>query len=146
MLKRMRLLEKKKSDEGSAVIEFVLMAIPLFIPALLFFLSMQRIAINELQMENLARQSLRAFVTANSLSDGHQRVQFVLDKFSEMDSGNGVNRAKFTYNISCGGQKCLTPGSTVKIDLYRTLETYADDKNPRKVVASASGTVDKWRQ
>ena len=146
MLKRMRLLEQKKSDEGSAVIEFVLMAIPLFIPALLFFLSMQRIAINELQMENLARQSLRAFVTANSLSEGHQRVQFVLDKFSEMDSGNGGNRAKFTYNISCGGQKCLTPGSTVKIDLYRTLETYADDKNLRKVVASASGTVDKWRQ
>lgn len=136
------------SESGSAVLEFILVATPLFIPALLFFMSMQQVANQEMQVENLARQALRAFTTAESVAQGHQRINFVLDRYSEMESSNGKSRSsdKFTYNISCGGQKCLTPGSTVKIELYRAVSAQLGDDNSRKVAASAVGVVDKWRQ
>ena len=135
-------------ENGSAVLEFVLIATPLFIPALLFFMSMQQVANQEMQVENLARQALRAFTTAESVAQGHQRINFVLDRYSEMESSNGKSRSsdKFTYNISCGGQKCLTPGSTVKIELYRAVNARLGEGDSRKVTASAVGVVDKWRQ
>ena len=137
-----------ESENGSAVLEFVLIATPLFIPALLFFMSMQQVANQEMQVENLARQALRAFTTAESVAQGHQRINFVLDRYSELESSNGKSRSsdKFTYNISCGGQKCLTPGSTVKIELYRAVNAQLGEGDSRKVTASAVGVVDKWRQ
>jgi hypothetical protein len=125
-------------EEGSAVVEFVLIALPLFLPAMLFFSALHSTARTEIDLSNLARQSLRAFITSEDLSTGHQRVKFVLDKFRQIDSGNG-----FTYNISCGSEKCLTPGSLVKIELYREFNAEVD--RTRKAVAVAQGYVDKWR-
>ena len=143
-----RIHSESDSDAGSAVLEFILIATPLFIPALLFFMSMQHVANQEMLVENLARQALRAFTTAESVTQGHQRINFVLDSYSKMESPHGKSRSseKFTYNISCGGQKCLTPGSTVRIELYRAVSTQLGDGDSRKVAASAVGVVDKWRQ
>ena len=64
--------ESKRSDreEGSAVVEFVLIATPLFLPALLFFMAMQNTAMEEIRVQNLARQTVRAFVTADSVTQG----------------------------------------------------------------------------
>lgn len=146
----------RDSEEGSAITEFVLIATPLFIPMLLFFMSLQNVAMEEIRVENLARQTLRAFVTAESISLGHQRIDYILDRFSELEKEKG-RETKFTYNISCGGQRCLTPGSRVRIDLYRAFKTddfgiskgrisTEIDKQERKAVASATGVVDKWRE
>jgi Flp pilus assembly protein TadG len=141
-----------EDDDGSAVVEFVLIAVPLFIPALIFFLALHNAARAEMDLSNIARQSLRAFVTAENLDQGHERVKFVLDQFVALEASNGSARPskeKFTYNISCGAEKCLTPGTLVRIELFRTLE---DDvlgiglKNrSRKAVAVAQSYVDKWR-
>ena len=149
------------SEEGSAITEFALIATPLFIPALLFFMALQNTARQEISVENLARQTVRAFVTAETVSLGHQRIAYILDQYSELESKNG-EVARFTYNISCGGQKCLTPGSRVRIDLYRefitdnftTIESTTQSDGiyiepagqTRKAIASATGIVDKWRE
>ena len=149
------------SEEGSAITEFVLIATPLFIPALLFFMAVHNTARQEISVENLARQTVRAFVTAETVSLGHQRIAYILEQYSELENKNG-EVARFTYNISCGGQKCLTPGSRVRIDLYRefitdnftTIESTTQSDGiyiepagqTRKVIASATGIVDKWRE
>ena len=149
------------SEEGSAITEFVLIATPLFIPALLFFMALQNTARQEISVENLARQTVRAFVTAETVSLGHQRIAYILEQYSELENKNG-EVARFTYNISCGGQKCLTPGSRVRIDLYRefitdnftTIESTTQSDGiyiepagqTRKAIASATGIVDKWRE
>ena len=141
----LRALRSKKDDEGSAVVEFVLIAIPLFLPALLFFSSMHNAARTEIDLTNLARQSLRAFVTAESLNEGHQRVRFVLDRFSELEASEGSfsQDNKFTYNISCGAERCHSPGTMVRIELFRSFK--GEEGRNRKAVAVAQGYVDKWR-
>ncbi|MFM8752248.1 MAG: TadE/TadG family type IV pilus assembly protein [Actinomycetota bacterium] len=105
-------------EEGSAVVEFVLIAIPLFIPALLFFMAISSVAMEEMKVENLARQTLRAFVTADSISEGHQRITYVLDRYSEIES-KAQRRYGFTYNLSCSNDYCLTPGTKLRIELFR---------------------------
>lgn len=137
--------DSKSKEEGSAVTEFVLIATPLFLPALLFFLSMQGAAMEEMRVENLARQTLRAFVTAKDTQQGHQRIHYVLEKFSELDSQRN-KEFSFTYKIDCGGQECLTPGSKVKIELFKTFSTELDNGQSRKAVAVATSMVDRWRE
>ena len=100
----------------------------------------------------MARQSLRAFVTAENLSEGHERVKFVLDQSVKLEASDNSPKSSnhgFTYNISCGAEKCLTPGTLVRIELFRELN---DDvlgigvvNRHRKAVAVAQGYVDKWR-
>ena len=142
----------ERDDEGSAVVEFVLIAAPLFIPALIFFLALHNAARTEIDLSNVARQSLRAFVTAENLSEGHERVKFVLDQFVALEASDNSSKSsnqRFTYNISCGAEKCLTPGTLVRIELFRALNddvfgNGAVNRN-RKAVAVAQGYVDKWR-
>ena len=135
---RWQLSKSEKDDEGSAVVEFVLIAAPLFLPVLLFFSALHNTARTEIELSNLARQSLRVFVTAEDLNSGHQRVKFVLKQFEALDSLN-----RFTYNITCGAERCLTPGSLVKMELFR--EFLGEENQRRKAVAVAEGYVDKWR-
>ena len=163
-------MKLREEEEGSAVAEFVLIATPLFLPALLFFMAMQNTAMEEMRVQNLARQTVRAFITAESAAQGHQRIKYVLDRYSEMES-KGSKRYGFTYNVDCGGAKCLTPGSQVKIELYRTFDiesmeseaaaasawngptssnehsrNQGETKRSRKATAVAIGVVDKWRE
>ena len=140
-------LEENKSEQGSAVTEFVLIATPLFIPALLFFNAIHSTATEEINVSHIARQAVRAFATAPDLSTGHQRVKFVLDKFSELENRGTSNRYEFTYNISCGAEGCLTPGSLIELELYRRISPVlgVSDSENRKSKAVARTYVDKWR-
>lgn len=157
-------------EEGSAIVEFVLIATPLFLPALLFFMAMQNTAMEEMRVENLARQTVRAFTTADSIAQGHQRIKYILNRYSELESKSS-KRYGFTYNIDCGGVGCLTPGSRVRIELFRTFDSESmeseaaatnawsgpsssnkysgnqgETRQSRKAVAVAIGIVDKWRE
>ena len=167
--RRQRLASGLEFDErGSAISEFVLIATPLFLPALLFFNAMHNTADEEINTSMLARQAVRAFATAPDLFTGHQRVKVILDQYAKLESsqssesslGNGYSgysgysltsdrqvRNEFTYNIKCFADNCLTPGSLVEIKLYRKVESidgFEVSKN-RKASAVARTYVDKWR-
>ena len=147
-------MNRNSDESGSAIAEFVLIATPLFIPALIFFSSIQQSAKEEMTVSTLARQSLRAFITADNLSLGHQRIRFLLDQYQELEN-QGRNsddlRPGFTYNVSCQSQGCLKPGSLVELSLYRSfeIEVYDSDQmakvENRKAAAVVRGYVDKWR-
>ena len=153
-------------ERGSAIAEFVLIATPLFLPALLFFTAIQGTLSQEMNVSYLARQSVRAFVTADDLQVGHQRVKFILDRYSALESESSGRNNKsygFTYNITCSAEKCLTPGSLVEIKLFREFKVQSWDgivpsaatdtsdtgygivRSERKAVAVARSYVDKWR-
>ena len=59
-----RLIKSLKSEEGSASVEFVLLAIPLFLPILLFLNHFATLSNSELVARTLVRESLRAYVTS----------------------------------------------------------------------------------
>ena len=147
-------MNRNSDESGSAIAEFVLIATPLFIPALIFFSSMQQSAKEEMTVSTLARQSLRAFVTADNLSLGHQRIRFLLDQYQEIENKERASDdllPGFAYNISCQSQGCLKPGSLVELSLYRSFEIEVHDFDKsvagenRKAGAVVRGYVDKWR-
>ena len=141
-------------ERGSAISEFVLIATPLFLPALLFFNALHNTAEEEINTSMLARQTVRAFATAPDLMTGHQRVKTILDQYAKLETaGSSKNstsqfRNEFTYNIKCFADNCLTPGSLVELELYRKVEPinrFEISKN-RKASAVARTYVDRWRE
>lgn len=144
-------IEQIRSDQsGSAVVEFVMIATPLFIPAVLFFNAMQNTAKEEMNTSYIARQAVRAFATAPDALTGHWRIKYILDEFSKLDNNNYLNGDAvygFTYRINCSTDQCLTPGALVELKLYRVIPAVngvIDSKN-RKASAVARTYVDKWR-
>jgi hypothetical protein len=166
--------ESSFGERGSAISEFVLIATPLFLPALLFFNAMNNTAKEEMNTSMLARQAVRAFVTAPDLMTGHQRVKVILDQYAELEGARGFGgtsgtsgtsgsgnlgglensgrltsptRYEFTYNIKCYAEKCLEPGSLVELELYRKIESIdkIESSKDRKASAVARSYVDKWR-
>jgi hypothetical protein len=155
-------------ERGSAISEFVLIATPLFLPALLFFNAMNNTAKEEMNTSMLARQAVRAFVTSPDLMTGHQRVKVILDQYAKLEGTRGIGatagsgnlgglentgsltsptRYEFTYNIKCYAEKCLEPGSLVELELYRKVEPIdkIEASKDRKASAVARSYVDKWR-
>ncbi|MFM9142296.1 MAG: hypothetical protein ACKOOK_05500 [Actinomycetota bacterium] len=70
-------------ETGSATAEFVLLALPLFLPALLFFLSISNSANSEMEASFLARQSVSAFASAADDAEAHVRVNALLSAFQK---------------------------------------------------------------
>jgi len=67
------------AENGSAIVEFLLLAIPLFVPLSLFLASINSASSLNIQAKNLARQAVRAYVTSPSIELAINRVQKIVD-------------------------------------------------------------------
>jgi hypothetical protein len=65
----MQFLHKLKNESGSAVVEFVALALPLFVPVIIFLSQFAVLSNDEFIVRTLARESVRAYIlSANDLS------------------------------------------------------------------------------
>jgi hypothetical protein len=63
------LLRRLKNENGSAVVEFVALALPLFVPVIIFLSQFAGLSNDEFIVRSLARESVRAYIlSANDLS------------------------------------------------------------------------------
>ena len=83
-------LRFSEEQRGSATSEFVLLALPLFVPALIFFASISQVSRAEMEGSMLAREALKAFTTGQDDREGHLRVRLLLNQYGEL-STRGAN-------------------------------------------------------
>jgi hypothetical protein len=104
----------RTNDDGSAIIEFVWLAVLLMIPlvyVVLAALSVQRAAFAS---TTAAREAARAYATAGSDADGEQRAEAAVALAMH---DQGVAWAPIGRVISCG-ECTFAPGSTFSVDLH----------------------------
>ena len=125
----------KKSDKGSATAEFVIFTLPFFTAFLILIttVSSKTLAISE--SENLARQTVRAFVTSPSSDLAMARAYQVVEIYKSKRSVSGNQMRQIELDISCSFYPCFSPGNMVTA-------TITVGKNEK---ASASEYVDLWR-
>ena len=106
-----------RRDDGSAVVEFVWLAVLLLLPlvyVVLAALSVQRAAFAETAA---AREAARAYATAGSDALGEQRAEQAI---SLVMHDHGIDWSAAGRVISCGA--CTyAPGSTFVVELRRTV-------------------------
>ena len=126
-------------ERGSATTEFVLLALPLFLPALLFFLSLSNSANSEMEVSFLARQAVNAFVGGKNDLEAHIRVDALLKEFQKNEMADKSNEGIIKYSIHCSDFPCITRGGEVELTLQ-----IEDSANNTSSTSIARSTVDKW--
>ncbi len=156
-------------EEGSAVAEFVLLALPLFLPALLFFITLANSINSEMEASMLARQAVSAFVSGQDDGRAHSRVRLLLKEYEKLyyqeirtkieennfNNPHNSTDQRISYVVDCEANPCIAPGVKVQLTLYLEYSVEnkiaAINKSPsringdRRAIASATAYVDKWR-
>ncbi|MEY2723139.1 MAG: hypothetical protein EBW33_04890 [Actinobacteria bacterium] len=154
-------------ERGSATSEFILIALPLFLPALLFFVSISQVSRAEMEASMLAREALKAFVSSDNDAEAHLRTRLLLSQYSELTASERKTRSSQNslserYSISCSTYPCIQPGTQVELTLFSLIDVESEisgiEQTPgnawgvngnqiekrRVAIASARGYVDKW--
>ena len=125
----------KKSDNGSATAEFVIFTLPFFTAFLILITTVSSKTLAISVSENLARQTVRAFVTSPSSDLAMARAYQVVEIYKSKRSVSGNQMRQIDLEISCNFYPCFSPGNMVTA-------TITVGKNEK---ASASEYVDLWR-
>ena len=137
--KSQRLLAKTSS--GSAISEFLIFTLPFFAALLLVTMNVYQHSVATNEAKNLARQSLRAFISSpkNELADA--RGKQVIENYEENISNQDRDRRKFEIEFRCSNNPCLTPGGSVTAVVRVTIE----GQQGGEIIGSATEYVDLWR-
>ena len=133
------LLRKLKNENGSAVLEFVALALPLFIPVIIFLSSFATVSNDEFIVRTLARESVRAYIlSANDLSATINARNTM--KIGARELGLNEERIKdLNFTVDCAGLLCITPNNKVEITI-----TLRSQDGKRVSTATARETVSPW--
>jgi hypothetical protein len=127
-------------DKGSASVEFVLLAIPLFLPILLFLNHFSTLSNSELVARTLVRESLRAYVTAPNNEVAPSRAWQVLTVGGRAEglAENQISAMDISYQ--CSTTPCISPNGRIRATLKMPLP-----KENRTVIAEAEEFISPWQ-
>lgn len=104
-----RVRDRFADEGGTAVIEFVWLAVLLLVPLIYLVLCLARLQAGSYAVTQAARESARAFVTAEDDRAASSRSQAAADIAFEDQGFVGQGG----LSVSCTGTPCLTPGESV---------------------------------
>ena len=124
-----------KSDPGSAIAEFVIFTLPFFTAFLILITAIQNRSMAISESKNLARQSVRAFVSSPNEELARMRAYQVVEIYKSKQSRTARSLREIELDLTCSSYPCFKPGNLVT----------ATVKVGNDQVAVASEYVDLWR-
>jgi len=106
-----RLTLLRQAERGSAVVEFVFLAVLMIIPIFYLVMVMARLQAGAYAVSGAAREAGRAYVTAGSAEDAPARARAAAD-IAFADQGFAEEG---TIALTCDAQPCLRPGARVRV-------------------------------
>ena len=128
-----------RSEEGSAVIEFVLLAIPLFIPIILFMSSFADVSDKESIARTLARESVRGFVLSRDDLSAHSTAHQIATEGARAMGLNEEEISSMKINIRCEKWPCITPRNRISLTV-----TFESRQAHRQITATAEEVLSPW--
>lgn len=144
--------ESVRNETGSAVVEFLILALPLFLPIIIYLSAIHESSTIRSDLNTLARQVARAYITSNSSDFESARVGAVVSAFeSQMLRPQGILEVPDVV-VNCQSTPCLTPDSRVEavVTIVKPASTMAGffrflQLAPESFSASDTQIVDAWR-
>ena len=109
------------SDQrGSASVEFVTLAIPLFIPLLLFMNNFASMSDGQDSLRTLAREAARGFVTSSNDEIAYGVAhEIVTNGALILGYEEAIKGGDLQMKIECSARPCISPNASVRIVLTR---------------------------
>ena len=135
----MKIKDRLISDSGSAIVEFVALAIPLFIPIFIYLNHFSSVSVNEEIARSLAREVLRVYVISENESAARnlsgQAIQLLARQWKLSDS----EIASMQTHMDCSHTPCLSANGRIKLTI-----SFTDNQTGRVVSASAQEHLSPW--
>jgi hypothetical protein len=137
------------AEAGSAVVEFVFLAVLLMVPLLYLVLALARVQAGAFAVSMAAREAGRAYVTAESADTAAPRARAAAG-LAFSDQGFDVRQTRLA--LVCDDEPCLRPDGRVRVTASVTVPlplvpTFARNVVPLEVPLTAShvAVVDRFR-
>lgn len=127
-------------ESGSAIIEFIILALPLFVPMAIYLTSVNQSSNIQYEARIFSRELARVYVTTNNESDIAPRIAELTQSYAERIFQPSKIDINPDVNITCSEQPCLTPGARIKVDV-----TLRSQDGKTSAHSSATQIVDSWR-
>lgn len=142
-MKRLRRSMKwngKDLESGSASVEFVMLAIPLFLPIFIFLNQFSEVSNEEANARTLVGEAVRAYATTQNLENAQARSEAVLNFGASRLGFSSADIESMKLTFRCSSTSCKEPGERVRADLTMTLPI-----THRIVHVSAQEYVSPWQ-
>lgn len=131
---------KRSNESGSASVEFVILAIPLFLPIFIFLTQFAELSNSQAHARTLVREVVRAYVASSNLSDAQERSFAVLNYGARQLGFTSSEIDSMTLTFTCSSPSCLQPGQRVKAELRLKAPL-----SHRQIQVSAQEYVSPWQ-
>ena len=128
------------SQSGSAAVEFVILAIPLFLPVIIYLTQFAEVSNAETKARSLIREVVRAYVSSGNIDAAKENANLVLNFGAQKMGFKGGEIAGMSIEFECSANDCLRPGGRVRGDLEFDLSL-----THRHVHVSAQEYVSPWQ-
>ncbi|NQU37542.1 MAG: pilus assembly protein [Actinobacteria bacterium] len=133
------------TDQGAAVVEFVVLAVVVMVPLVYVILVVLQVHAGTYAVVTAAREAGRAYVSADSTTAGSARARSAA-RVALADQGFEEPHLR----IRCSDGPCLSPGSRVQVRVKThitiPLTPYGDGRWSIPVSAGHEVAVDSYRQ
>jgi hypothetical protein len=128
-----------RREDGGAIVEFVALAIPLFIPIFIYLNSFSSISGNEVIARSMAREVLRVYVISENDGAARNLSSSATHLLARQWNLSSSEISTLRTHMDCSHSPCLTANGRIKLTI-----TFVDDQTQREVSASAQEHLSPW--
>jgi hypothetical protein len=128
-----------KSDSGSAIVEFVALAIPLFIPVFIYLNQFSSVSVNEEIARSMAREVLRVYVISENEFAARNLSGKATNLLAQQWKLTDSEISSLRIRMDCTRFPCLSANGRIKLTI-----SFADEQTGRIVSASAQEHLSPW--
>ena len=129
-----------RDESGSAIVEFVALAIPLFIPIFIYLNSFASVSANEAIVRVMAREGVRAYAASDSDHSGRVVSEQAIVLIAQNLGLTSKEINTIDVNYECSRLPCLSANSRIRLTI-----AYLDSKSHRTIEASAQENISPWK-
>ncbi len=129
-------------EEGSASVEFVVLALPLFIPIFIFLGQFSAVSSHEMVLQTLARESLRSYIESSNDQSGEALIRQVIEVGGKSLGLSQQEIRAIDVEMKCSKSPCHLPNGRVRI----TLKMDPSVSHGRTIEAAAQEYFSPWSQ
>ena len=122
------MISKLRDESGSAIVEFVALAIPLFIPIFIYLNSFASVSANEAIVRVMAREGVRAYAASDSDHSGRVVSEQAILLIAQNLGLTSKEINTIDVNYACSRLPCLSANSRIRLTI-----SYLDSKSHRTI-------------
>jgi hypothetical protein len=135
----MKFKDRFFSESGSAIVEFVALAIPLFIPIFIYLNHFSSISVNEEIARSMAREVLRVYVISEDESAARNLSGDAMNLLAQQWKLSNSEIASLQTQMECTHFPCLSANGRIKLTI-----SFNDEQTGRVISASAQEHLSPW--